>query len=396
MPEHRKSEVFLTFLRLGLYAFGGPTAHFALFRRRFVQDRAWLSPAHYDGYLALCHFLPGPGSSQMAAVLGWVRAGPAGAVLAMLGFALPSLIIMTAAGITLPLLDPDLAERVGNGLMAGVAAVVAGAVWAMLKTTAKHPVALMLAGASAIALLAAGAMGGVTLWLQPGVLLACALLGGIVLSRSDSASPPTGLRPAHRTGAVIAIALFGLLLVGFPVLADEGTALQLAGAVYRAGALVFGGGHVVLPLLEAGTVPDLVEEAEFLAGYGLAQAVPGPLFSFAAFVGAASGDAPATAVLLAGLAAGVIFLPGLLLVFAVLPIWRRLQSSRQAQGVIAGAAAGATGILTAAFVDPVLTSLPVDAGLYALAFAAVLALHGARLSPPLVMAGCATAGLVLG
>lgn len=395
VAEHSKSEVFLTFATLGLYAYGGPTAHFALFRKVLSEDKAWVTPQRYDGYLALCQFLPGPGSSQMAAVLGWVRAGRIGAVLAMLGFALPSLVLMTAAGLTLPRLGSDLANGAITGLMAAVAAVVGLAIWSMIRATSKQPAGLVLALASASVLLVSQAFGVFSVWLQPGLIALCALLGWMGFSEPASQDREPISSKARRFGMIVAAASFALVFVALTLLSSQGDTLHLANTVYRSGALVFGGGHVVLPLLQAGVVPELVSESEFLAGYGLAQAVPGPLFTFAAFVGAASADATTAAIGLGVLAGLLIFLPGLLLVFAVLPVWERLQSSRRAKGAVAGAAAGATGVLAAGFVNPVLTSLPLDWTVYALAALALIALQFGKVAPPLVVATCAIIGLLL-
>jgi chromate transporter len=385
--------VFITFFTLGLYAFGGPTAHFALFRKTLAERRRWLSPAEYDAYLALCQFLPGPGSSQMAAVLGWVRAGPFGAVLAMAAFAIPSVVLMGSAGFALPLLDPAVASGAIAGLLAAVAAVVAGAVWAMGRTTARHPLGLALATVSAACVLIATQQGVSVIWLQPALIALAALAGGILLRTKTRVDVEAGDRTVSAKVGVLALISFATLLLGLPFLTGLGAPFVLADIVYRSGALVFGGGHVVLPLLKAGTAPELVSEASFLAGYGLAQAVPGPLFSFAAFIGAAAGEGLFGAICLALLAAVMVFLPGLLLVFAILPVWARIKAWPRAQGAILGAAAGATGLLAAAFVDPVLTSLPVDWRIYGLALAAFVALQGAKVPPPLIIAACAVAGV---
>ncbi len=385
----------MTFLALGLYAFGGPTAHFALFRKTLAERRDWLSPADYDAYLALCQFLPGPGSSQMAAVLGWVRAGPIGAILAMTAFALPSVILMGLAGFALPLIDPNAAGGVITGLLAAVAAVVAGAVWTMARTTARQPIGGGLAVASAAGVLLASWQGLSVIWLQPAVIALAALAGGLMLQAKGADPPDVSVQPPAARGGVLAFVMFTALLLGLPLLSSAGTGFALADIVYRSGALVFGGGHVVLPLLKAGTTPDLVAEATFLAGYGLAQAVPGPLFSFAAFIGSAAGGGMLASAALAVLAVVMVFLPGLLLVFAVLPIWARIKAWPRAQGAILGAAAGATGLLAAALVNPVLTSLPVDWRVYGLAILAFVALQWAKAPPPLVIAACALAGFVI-
>jgi chromate transporter len=396
VPKHSKREVFATFLMLGLYGFGGPTAHFALFRRVLAEERGWVSAAAYDEYLALCQFLPGPGSSQMAAVLGWVRAGALGAVAAMTAFALPSVVLMAAAAFALPVLPEAAAQGVTAGLLAAVAAVVAGAVFSMLRSLAQRGWALVIAAGCAVTLFAAAQFGFVSfLVLQPAMIALGAVAGLIVLRRRVEAHSEPFVRPAKAAGGWAAAGLFTLLLIGLPLLDGTDRALALADSVYRAGALVFGGGHVVLPLLQAELTPDPVSQEVFLAGYGLAQALPGPLFSFAAYLGAAAGDTVALGVVLAVLAAIMIFLPGLLLVFAVLPIWSSLKTLPLAQGALGGAAAAAGGVLAYAFYDPVLTSLPVDWRVWTLALIAFLSLQLAKAPPPLVVAACAIAGAVL-
>lgn len=396
VPKQSKREVFATFLMLGLYGFGGPTAHFALFRRVLAEERGWVSPAVYDEYLALCQFLPGPGSSQMAAVLGWVRAGALGAVAAMTAFALPSVILMAAAALALPVLPQGAAQGVTAGLLAAVAAVVAGAVFSMLRSQSGRAWGLAIAASSAVALFAAAQVGFASLLvLQPALIALGGLAGLIVLRRGAQAPREPFLRPAKAVGGWAAAIVFALLLVGLPLLAGSGPSLALADSVYRSGALVFGGGHVVLPLLQAELTPDPVSQEVFLAGYGLAQALPGPLFSFAAFLGAAAAESALMAVMLAVLAAVMIFLPGLLLVFAVLPLWSGLKMLPLAQGAIGGAAAAAAGVLAYAFYDPVLTSLPADWRVWSLALFAFASLQLAKAPPPLVVAACALAGAVL-
>ena len=395
MLKQSKREVFTTFLVFGFYGFGGPTAHFALFRKVLAEERRWVGAAVYDEYLALCQFLPGPGSSQMAAVLGWVRAGAPGAVLAMTAFALPSVVLMTGAALTLPVLPQGLAQGVGAGLLAAVAAVVAGAVISMFKGLMARSWSLAIAGASMLGLWG-GALGGVAaLWvLQPVIIALGALVGAALLRKRVRRPGEPEARSARARGGWAAAALFAVLLLGLPFLADSHAVLALADAAYRAGALVFGGGHVVLPLLQAELTPDPVSQETFLAGYGLAQALPGPLFSFAAFLGAAAGEDVGGALVFAVAAAVMILLPGLLLVFAVLPIWSNLKKRPLAQGAIGGAAAAATGVLAYAFYDPVLTSLPPDWRVWAIAATAFAALQWIKAPPPLVVAACAVAGLL--
>lgn len=384
-------QVAAVFFSLGFVAFGGPAAHLALFREVFTQKRAWLDARRYDELMALCQFLPGPGSSQTAAAIGWVRAGPLGALTAMAAFAAPSILVMGLAGWGLTAFVGEAGSGAVGGLLAGAAAVVAGAVLSMARRQAATPVAAAIAAASLVVLLAAGASPLPLAAVQPGVIALGALAGGLWLSGAQESRPDF----ASGSGAIRAglawLSVFVVLLAGLPVLAGTGEAGRLADAAYRAGALVFGGGHVVLPLLEAGAVPDLVDEQTFLAGYGLAQAIPGPLFTFAAYIGAAAADTPLEAAGYVLLAVGAIFAPGLILVYAALPVWGRLKDSRRARGALRGAAAAVTGVLAAALVDPVLPAVPREPAAYGILAVAFLALRF-RAPPPLVMLGCALAG----
>jgi chromate transporter len=396
VPDSSLAAVFLTFMRLGVIGFGGPAAHLGLFRETLVKRRGWVSEAVYDELLALCQFLPGPGSSQTAAALGWVRAGPAGAITALAGFALPTALVMAMAGYGAAAYGDLIPAGVRTGLLAAAAAVVGSAVLSMALSQARRPAS---AGLALFGL--AATLGGMVSPLplaavQPGVILIAAAIGARLLrARGGSETAAAAPRRGRAPGAIIAMGLFVCGLVLLPLLAGEARVIALADAVYRAGALVFGGGHVVLPLLDAGTVPRFLDRETFLAGYGLAQSIPGPVFTFAAFLGAAAGEGPAGAALFALVALLAIFTPGLLLVFAVLPVWARLKQNALASGALAGAAAAVTGILAAAFINPVLTSLPVDWKAYALAAIGFAALRFVNVSPPLVVAACAGAGALL-
>ncbi|MGJ3231332.1 MAG: chromate efflux transporter [Oceanicaulis sp.] len=394
MPRGSVFEVYATFLRLGLIAFGGPAAHLALFRTVFTEKLGWLSAQRYDSLMALCQFLPGPGSSQTAAAIGHERAGRAGALAAMIGFATPSLVLMGLAGWGVGAFAALIGSGVIGGLLAAAAAVVANAVLSMARTQAASP-----AGA-AIAILAFAAVLGASLApvpltaVQP-LVIALGGLAGLALMRPGA--PPRGaaMDGAGWGQAAAWFALFAVLLAGLPLLAGSGEAARLADTVYRAGALVFGGGHVVLPLLEAGAVPELVDEDRFLAGYGLAQAIPGPLFTFAAYLGAAAAETPLEAAAYALLAGLTIFAPGLFLVYAALPVWSRLERLAWARAAISGAAAAVTGVLGAALIDPVLLSVPRTPAAYAILAAAFAALRWGKVPPPFVIGLAGAAGWVL-
>lgn len=392
VPLRPIPSVFFTFLRLGVLGFGGPAAHLGLFREMLVRRAGWVSEKVYDELVALCQFLPGPGSSQTAAALGWVRAGPFGAVAALTGFAMPTVMIMGLAGYGAANFGEQIPSGVRIGLLAAAAAVVGSAVLSMAQLQARRPAGAALAVFGLAASLS-GAVSALPLVAVQPVVIALGAAAGYVFLRpsksADEAEPAP--RSGRARGALVAAGVFAALLIALPLLAGEGRLIALADAIYRAGALVFGGGHVVLPLLDAGTVPEFLDRETFLSGYGLAQSIPGPVFSFSAFIGAAAGEGPAGAALFALVAVAAIFTPGLLLVFAVLPVWARLKQNPAAGGALAGAAAVVTGVLAAAFINPVVTSLPVDGRAYALALAGFAGLRLFNAPAPLVVA--ASAGL---
>lgn len=373
-------EVFGAFLRLGLTAFGGPVAHIGYFRDEFVARRKWLDDAAYADLVALCQFLPGPASSQVGIGLGLLRAGPAGALAAWTAFTLPSALIMAAAAFSLIEYGGALPAGLLAGLKAVVVAVVAHALIGMGRSLTPDAPRLAVAVAALALAIAAGGVAG-----QLGAIALGAVAGTLFLRAPAAAAATarvTGL--GRRTGAVL-VAAFAVLLAGLPLLAQAqgGIAADIADGFYRAGALVFGGGHVVLPLLEAEAVDGgLVDAAAFTAGYGLVQAVPGPLFTFSAFLGGVAGlEAglpPAHAAALAALALAMIFLPGALLVVGLLPFWAGLRASGGARRTLAGVNAAVVGILAAALYDPVIRTAIGDAGDIAIAAAAYLALAWLR------------------
>ncbi|MDB5449235.1 MAG: chrA [Phenylobacterium sp.] len=387
-------EVFFAFLRQGLTAFGGPVAHLGYFRREFVERRGWLSEAAFADLLALSQFLPGPASSQLGMAIGLRRAGLAGALAAWLGFTLPAGAAMIALGYLAPRLTEDWGSGFIHGLKIAAAAVVAQALIAMARTLAVGPIrAGMAIGATVGLILTNGPVA------QIFALAAGALFGLALLREPGPATPDDPVTQGRRAGpALAALAVFALLLAGLPFLAQalQSPTLGLASVFYRTGALVFGGGHVVLPLLQAEIVGrGWLSRDVFLAGYGAVQALPGPLFSFAGFVGAAQQVAPGGWV--GGLVALVaIFVPSLLLVVGVLPFWDRLKGQAGARGALAGVNAVVVGVLAAALWNPVLTSAverPTD---WALVAAAFVFLAVARLPPWLVVIGFAAATGLLG
>ncbi len=393
-------EVFFTFLRLGLTSFGGPVAHLAYFRAELVERRRWLGDARYSELLALCQFLPGPASSQLGMALGMTRAGLWGALAAWVGFTLPSAAALLLFAQTLSAHPALAAAGWVHGLKVVAVAVVTQAVWAMARSLCPdRPRAALAMLAALFTLLAPTAAA------QLVALLLCGLLGlwwlrdtgvGAAASAANDAIAAPAIA-VSRSLAVVALVVFFALLVVLPLWA-AGTgspALSAMSGVYRAGALVFGGGHVVLPLLEASVVPaGLVSQGDFLAGYGAAQAVPGPLFSFAAYLGALlpgawHGVAGALLLLCA------IFLPGFLLLLGSLPFWEVLRQRQGMRSAMAGVNAGVVGLLLSALYDPVWTGAIHSRADAALALAAWALLSLARLSPVWVVAFAAAAGWAL-
>ena len=390
--------VFRVFLRLGLTSFGGPVAHLGFFRAELVQRRRWLSERDYADLVALCQFLPGPASSQVGIGIGMMKAGVPGALAAWLGFTMPSALALIAFGLGLVSMGEGLPPGVLKGLKIVAVAVVAQAVWAMAgslapdrprATMAVLGAALILVLPSSLTVLAVIFAGGVA-----GLLL----LEGAAASRL----PQSGADETHRSLSprfgLLNLALFGLLLVGLPVIAAILTspALERADSFYRVGSLVFGGGHVVLPLLQGEVVqPGLVDEATFLAGYGAAQAVPGPLFTFAAFLGTVM-QTPPTGLAGGMLALVAVFAPSFLLVFGAMPFWAMLKRQVRARAALDGVNAVVVGVLLAALYDPVFTSAIAGPKDLALALVALLALALWKLPIWLVVAAMAMLGWLVG
>jgi chromate transporter len=390
-PRDSLWTVFLIFLRLGLTSFGGPVAHLGYFRDEFVHRRRWLDEPHYADLIALCQFLPGPASSQLGMALGALRAGQWGALVAWIGFTLPSAVLMLLVALGLSRHGQWLPAGALHGLMLVSVAVVAHAVWGMAKSLCPDwPRQAMMILATAVALRWPGVA--VQLLVIPGA----ALIGMAWLrpaSASDSVGP--GRSTSRRLGSVYLL-LFLALLALLPLLAAAWHVPWLAqfDVFYRVGSLVFGGGHVVLPLLQSAVVePGWVDAQMFLAGYGAAQALPGPLFTFAAFLGAAMAEPGGMLGALLCLVA--IFLPSFLLVLGALPFWEGLRRQRRLRTALAGVNAAVVGLLLAALIHPIGSETIVgllDIALVALAF---LVLRSGRVPPwALVLLGALGGGLV--
>lgn len=363
------------FLGLGLTSFGGPVAHLGYFRRAFVERRRWLTEHAYADLVALCQFLPGPASSQVGMALGLQRAGLLGLAAAWVGFTAPSAILMVAFAFGLDALGGASASGWIAGLKAAAVAVVAQAVLGMARSLTPDRERAALAVAAMIAVLVS------PLPATQVIVIGVAGLIGLLWLR---ATPPDQdedlVVPLSRRAGVLSLAMFAGLLAGLPLLAGitGAPAAVLADGLYRSGSLVFGGGHVVLPLLDAETVQrGLLSRDTFLAGYGAAQAVPGPLFTFAAFLGY-SVDTPPNGLAGAALALVAIFLPSALLVAGTLPFWDQLRRAPRAQATLRGINAAVVGILAAALYTPVFTvGIPGPAAL-AIAAAAFVALASWR------------------
>jgi chromate transporter len=382
-------EVLAAFLKLGLTSFGGPVAHIGYFRAELVERRRWFDERSFVDLVALCQFLPGPASSQVGIGAGLLRAGVPGALAAWTGFTLPSALAMVLFAYGLGTLEGALGTGWLHGLKIAAVAVVAQAVWGMAQSLAPDRPRATLAVLAAVVVLLVP-----TAWGQVGAIAAGGVIGLIVLRDAGNTAGSALHVPIGRGFALTCLALFFALLAGLPLLAAAfpSQALALVDSFYRSGSLVFGGGHVVLPLLQAEVVPrGWVTNDAFLAGYGAAQAVPGPLFTFAAYLGAVMAPSP-NGWAGAALCLGAVFLPSFLLVFGALPFWAALRGNPRAQAALRGINAAVVGLLLAALYRPVWTSAimaPVD---FALAVVAFLALAAWKVPPWLVVVLAAVAG----
>lgn len=386
-PTHpRLTNVFWVFLKLGLTAFGGPIAHLGYFRRELVEKRQWLSEAQYSELVALCQFLPGPASSQVGFGLGWLRAGWAGAFAAFVAFTLPSVLLLIAFYYALPELPVKLADTIIHGLKLVACVVVTDAVLSMHQNLCPDRKRQLLAITVAALLLLTQSP-----WWQLIVIIGGAAVGRRLLNSAKAESAAVFPMTPNRTVSVAFGAVFLLLLLLLPLVGDLHPLIAVMQSFYQAGALVFGGGHVVLPLLESSVVATGQVSAEtFLAGYGAAQAVPGPLFTFAAFLGA---DMGGTATIIVSVLA--IFLPGFLLLAAVLPYWQRVSAMSGARDALAGVGAAVVGILGAALYDPIFTSAISDPADLAVVLVGLGMLRVARWSPLWVVVFCVVVSFLI-
>ncbi|EJO91617.1 chromate transporter [Ectopseudomonas mendocina DLHK] len=390
--DHSPWAVFLIFLRLGLTSFGGPIAHLGYFRDEFVTRRKWLSEQSYADLVALCQFLPGPASSQVGIAVGLSRSGYSGALAAWAGFTLPSAVALILFALGIASYGDAMPPGVLHGLKVVAVAVVAQAVWGMARNLCPDtPRITIMAAATCVVLLVPSAWGQV-------LVIAIAAVIGLLLFKPQQglAHDPLPI-PVRQHVGLLWLTLFFVLLMVLPLLASLFgiQALSMVDAFYRAGSLVFGGGHVVLPLLQAEVVPTgWVSNDAFLAGYGAAQAVPGPLFTFAAFLGASMNQTPT------GWQSGLIcllaiFAPSFFLVVGALPFWERLRRNTRMQAALLGINAAVVGLLLAALYQPVWTSAILAPQDFGLALVALIALMFWKLPPWLVVIGSAPAGWLL-
>jgi chromate transporter len=400
MRERSALEVLLTFLKLGVTSFGGPIAHIGYFREEVVIRRRWIDDPTYTDLVALCQFLPGPASSQVGFSLGLIRAGYWGGLAGWAGFTLPSAVLMTGFAYGAGALGGATGQGVIHGLKLVALAVVAQAVWGMARTLCPDRRRASIACVAALLIL---------LIPSPAIQIGAILMGGLAgfwLCRAPvPASMGTFGTAVSRRVAIAALAIFCLLLIALPALARVSHGVALFDAFYRSGALVFGGGHVVLPLLsKAFVTPGWVSEDAFLAGYGAAQAVPGPLFTFAAYLGAVVSAGPhgmMSAALggaaLGGAALGLIgiFLPGILVLLGALSFWDEFRQRVGAQAIMRGINAAVVGLLGAALYDPLWISSVKSVGDFAVALVGFVLLTAWRMPPLIVVILAAFAGVLL-
>ncbi|MGE0541395.1 MAG: chromate transporter [Dehalococcoidia bacterium] len=388
-PPGSALEVLRASTRLGLTSFGGPVAHLGYFREEYVDRRRWLDDQSYADLVALCQFLPGPASSQVGIAIGILRAGLRGGVAAWLGFTLPSAIAMVIFAYSVRQSGTIADAGWLHGLKIAAVAVVAYAVWGMARTLCPDRPRATIAIVAAIVALASQ-----TAAIQVAIIAVAGLIGWRLLSGA-SMPPSIDLRvPIGRRAGIAAWVIFFGLLVALPLARQFSSshALALFDAFYRVGSLVFGGGHVVLPLLQAEVVPPgWLTNEQFIAGYGAAQAVPGPLFTFSAYLGAVAEPNP-NGVAGAAIALVAVFLPSFLLVVGALPLWGMVRNRTSFQSALGGINAAVVGILLAALYTPVWTSAIGSPADFSLGLAAFGLLAVWRLPPWMVVVFCAVGG----
>tara|TARA_R110002110_G_scaffold414147_3_gene643452 strand:- start:20862 stop:22073 length:1212 start_codon:yes stop_codon:yes gene_type:complete len=386
--------IFWAFLVLGATAFGGPVAHFGYFRTEFVDRRGWVDARGFADLVSLCQFLPGPASSQTGIAIGMIQRGWPGGIAAWLGFTTPAAIIMIGLGFGLSFSETAAGQGIVHGLKLAAVAVVANALWGMAKNACGDAMRASFAAIACVIILFA-----VAAWFQLLVIAAAAIAGSLILRDAplDTSDGPSS--SGNRAVGLLLLIVFLLLLLGLPILAEtmKSGNLDAFSGFYRVGSLVFGGGHVVLPLLEAEVVPTGWTSTDaFLAGYGAAQAIPGPMFALTGYLGNVIDPGNGY---VGGWAGGVlaivaVFLPSFLLLGATLPYWDALRSRDRVRAALSGVNAAVVGLLLAVLFTPVWTSSVRDASDFATVVVAAVLLAVWKLPPWLVVMLAAVAGFL--
>ena len=388
-------QIFIAFLTLGVTAFGGPVAHIGYFRTEFVERRKWIDADQFQDLIALCQFLPGPMSSQVGFTIGMLRGRILGGLAAWLGFTAPSAILMIGLGVGTNLFESGLPTSLVHGLKLAAGAIVAWALWQMARTACTDATRIGLAAAACTIMLFTNLV-----WIQVAVIAAAAIAGRLLITPAAAAVPTSEGMPFSRTFAMVSAGVLVGALIALPIAAAfiNLAELDVFSSFFRVGSLVFGGGHVVLPLLQAEVVPPgWVDGDTFLAGYGAAQALPGPVFAFAGYLGAVATPGVATpGGWIVGLIALVaVFLPSFLILTAALPYWQSLRAKPKLRTALAGVNAAVVGLLLAVFVDPVVTSSVLALSDVVIVVAGVALLAWRRVPVWLIVALSAAAGTML-
>lgn len=388
-------QIFLAFLTLGVTAFGGPVAHIGYFRTEFVERRKWIDGDQFQDLIALCQFLPGPMSSQVGFAIGMLRGRILGGLAAWLGFTAPSAVLMIGLGVGTNLFESGLPVSLVHGLKLAAVAIVAWAMWQMARTACTDVVRMGLTAAACLIMLFTNLV-----WVQVGVIAAAAIAGRLLIKPKAAVVSVSEGVPFSRTFAMVSAGILVGALIALPIAAAfvDFAALDVFSSFFRVGSLVFGGGHVVLPLLQAEVVPPgWVDGDTFLAGYGAAQALPGPMFSFAGYLGAvaAPGVTSPGGWLVGLIALFAVFLPSFLILTAALPYWQSLRAKPALRTALAGVNAAVVGLLLAVFIDPVWTSSVLATSDVAIVVVGVALLAWRKLPVWLIVVLSAAAGTAL-
>ncbi len=387
--------IFTVFLTLGLTAFGGPVAHIGYFRTEFVERRKWIDGDQFQDLIALCQFLPGPMSTQVGIAIGMLRGRIPGGLAAWLGFTAPSAILMIGLGVGTNLFDSGLPVALVHGLKLAAVSIIAWALWLMGRTACTSVIKIAFTVAACVIMLFTNLV-----WIQVGVIVAAAIAGRLLIKPEASVIGASDGVPFSRTFGMISAGILLGALVALPVIAvfTNIAVVEVFSSFFRVGSLVFGGGHVVLPLLQAEVVPPgWVDSDTFLAGYGAAQALPGPLFTFAGYLGAVAtpGTENPGGWVIGLVALFAVFTPSFLILTAALPYWQVLRAKPTLRTALAGVNAAVVGLLLAVFIDPVVTSSVLAPSDVVIVLIGVALLAWKRIPVWLIVVLSAAAGTVL-